>query len=87
MIESRVGLRGPLHAFLKQTMSKLIGRAEVRRMLAEEGAQIVDVLPAEEFESEHIAGALSIPLKTLNEESVKQLDRGRPVILYCDDFQ
>ncbi len=56
-------------------------------MLAEEAAQLVEVLPREDYESEHIAGAISLPLKDLNAESARRLDRGRPVIVYCDDFQ
>jgi len=68
-------------------MSTIIGRAEVRRMLAEESAQLVEVLPREDFESEHIAGASSLPLKELSADSARSLDRDRPVIVYCDDFQ
>jgi len=56
-------------------------------MVAEDRAQVVDALPPEEYESEHIAGAISLPVKNINEESVRALDRSRPVIVYCDDFQ
>jgi rhodanese-related sulfurtransferase len=68
-------------------MSRIVGRAEVRRMLAEGSAQLVEVLPREDFESEHIAGAISLPLKELSADSARGLDRNRPVIVYCDDFQ
>ena len=61
-----------------------IGRAEVRRLLGE-GAQLVDVLPAEEYAHEHIAGAISLPLKALNRETAAVLDPARPVIVYCWD--
>ncbi len=63
---------------------KQIGYDDVRR-LAAGGAQIVEVLPREEYEHEHIEGAISIPLKEL-EDRVDELDRDRPVILYCNDF-
>lgn len=63
---------------------KQIGRDEVRR-LAAEGAQIVEVLPRTEYEHEHLEGAVSIPLKEL-EERVGELDRSRPVVVYCNDF-
>ncbi len=56
-------------------------------MLAEESAQIVEVLPRDDYESEHIAGAINLPLKELNAESARRLDRVRPLIVYCDDFQ
>lgn len=63
-----------------------IGRDEVRR-LVDEGAQLVEVLPHEDYEREHIAGAVNLPLKELNRETAKALDRNRPVIVYCNDFQ
>lgn len=56
-------------------------------MLADGSAQLVEVLPQEEYESEHIAGAISIPLSHLDAQGARVLDRGRPVIVYCDDFQ
>jgi phage shock protein E len=51
------------------------------------GAQLVEVLPAEEYEDEHLPGAVNIPLKELDAEKVAQLDRARPVIVYCYDYQ
>ena len=62
-----------------------IQRDEVRRLLAA-GAQLVDVLPRAEYEAEHIAGAISIPLKELDRQSTAILDRDRPVIVYCWDL-
>jgi rhodanese-related sulfurtransferase len=56
----------------------------VREFLAA-GAQLVEVLPREEYEEQHIAGAVSIPLKELDAESVAGLDRKAPVIVYCWD--
>ena len=43
------------------------------------------MLPPAEYEGEHLPGAISIPLKDLNRETAVQLDRGRPVIVYCHD--
>jgi rhodanese-related sulfurtransferase len=63
-----------------------IKRDEVRR-LAEAGAQIVEVLPAEEYAEEHLPGAINLPLKKLNRESAAALDRQRPVVVYCYDRQ
>ena len=62
-----------------------IDRDEVRRLLAE-GAQLVEVMPSEDFEALHLAGAVNIPLKELAERA-HELDRGRTVITYCNDFQ
>ncbi len=59
-----------------------IQHGEVQRLMAA-GAQLVDVLPREEYDAEHIAGAINIPLKEFDQESAASLDRGRPVIVYC----
>jgi len=65
-------------------MPTAIQRDEVRQLI-ESGAQLVEVLPLEEFEREHLPGAMSIPLKTLRRETVVRLQRNRPVIVYCAD--
>ncbi|MGH2578787.1 MAG: rhodanese-like domain-containing protein, partial [Actinomycetota bacterium] len=49
------------------------------------GAQLVDVLPANEYEKDHLPGAINMPLRRLEEEARSALDRGRPVIVYCSD--
>jgi rhodanese-related sulfurtransferase len=49
------------------------------------GAQLVEVLPAEEYEEQHLPGAISIPLKTLDAGTAAGLDRSRPVVVYCWD--
>ncbi len=59
---------------------------EVQRLVEQEGGQLVEVLPRDSFEQEHIAGAMSLPLKELTAESVTGLDRSRPVIVYCSDY-
>ncbi len=63
-----------------------IDRHEVQRLLAE-GAQLVEVLPREEYEAEHLPGAINIPLKTLTPETTARLALDRPVIVYCHDTQ
>ena len=65
-------------------MPRAIERDEVRRLL-ENGAQLVEVLPKEEFEEEHLPGAVNIPLKRLDRTSAERLDRSRPVVVYCHD--
>ncbi|MBI3966395.1 MAG: rhodanese-like domain-containing protein [Chloroflexi bacterium] len=67
-------------------MPTKIGRDEVCRLLAE-GAQLVEVLPAEEYEEEHLPGAINISLKQLDDGATKQLRRDRPVVVYCYDQQ
>ncbi len=60
-----------------------IDRDELRR-LADQGAQLVEVLPADEYEWAHLPGAVNLPLKELD-GGMAQLDRSRPVIVYCHD--
>ena len=64
-----------------------IDRNEVQRLIAEENAQLVEVLPATDYAKEHITGAINIPLKELDERAPRELDRERPVIVYCNDYQ
>jgi rhodanese-related sulfurtransferase len=53
--------------------------------LVDEGAQVVEVLPEDEYAEEHIRGAINIPLKALDAHSAAQLDRARAVVVYCWD--
>jgi rhodanese-related sulfurtransferase len=55
------------------------------RALLDQGAQLVEVLPAAEYLEQHIPGAMNIPLKTLDADSTGVLDRQRPVVVYCWD--
>jgi rhodanese-related sulfurtransferase len=61
--------------------------SEVQRLLSDEDAQLVEVLPQAEFEDEHLPGAINIPLKELDAETARRLERGRPVVVYCNDYQ
>ena len=53
--------------------------------LIEKGAQVVEVLPPDEFEEDHLPDAINIPLRQIETEAVTKLDRSRPVVLYCWD--
>jgi rhodanese-related sulfurtransferase len=64
-----------------------IDRHRLQRLLADQQAQLIEVLPAAEYEDEHLPGAINIPLKELDRETTRKLDRGRPVIAYCYDYQ
>jgi rhodanese-related sulfurtransferase len=65
--------------------SQVFSVPEVKQLL-QQGAQLVDVLGEEEFASDHLPGAINIPLKRLDEKTVAGLDRKRPVLVYCNDF-
>ena len=53
--------------------------------LLDEGAQLVEVLPHEEYSEEHLPGAINIPLKDLNAVTTATLDPTKPVVVYCYD--
>lgn len=55
--------------------------------LLDHGAQLVEVLPADEYNYERLPSAINIPLKTLDAHSTQDLDRDKPVIVYCYDTQ
>jgi rhodanese-related sulfurtransferase len=56
------------------------------RHLVDRGAQLVEVLPREEYEEQHLPGALHLPLKQLDAPRAGELlDRPRAVVVYCWD--
>jgi rhodanese-related sulfurtransferase len=65
-------------------MPRSIERDEVRKLL-DQGVQLVEVLPQEEFDEEHLPGAINIPLRRIDEEARRRLDPSRPVVVYCWD--
>ena len=66
-------------------MPTAVGRAELQRLLGA-GAQLVEVLPKEEYNEEHLPAAVNLPLKQLDAQSAAEtLDASRPVVVYCWD--
>jgi rhodanese-related sulfurtransferase len=53
--------------------------------LIDRGAQVVEVLPEDDYAPAHLPGATNLPLRQLDEHTVTVLDRGRPVVVYCWD--
>ncbi len=54
--------------------------------LVANGAQLVEVLPEDEYAEEHLPSAINLSLKGLDERSAAAtLDQNRPVIVYCWD--
>jgi rhodanese-related sulfurtransferase len=64
-------------------MPTIVDRDEVRRLM-ERGAQVVEVLPREEYREFHLPGARNIPLRGI-EQAREELDPDRPVVVYCYD--
>jgi rhodanese-related sulfurtransferase len=65
-------------------MAATIDRDRLQELVAA-GAQLIEVLPAKEYEEDHLPGARSIPLKKLDREAVATLDPKQPIIVYCWD--
>lgn len=65
-------------------MAQGIDRDRICRLM-EQGAQIVDVLPAREYGEDHLPGALNLPLRKIEADAARVLDPGRPVVVYCAD--
>ena len=65
-------------------MPQKIERIDVES-LVEEGGQLVEVLPREEYEEFHLPGAINIPLKEFDRGALAQLRKDLPIITYCSD--
>jgi rhodanese-related sulfurtransferase len=59
--------------------------AEQVRELVDGGGQLLEVLPHEEYEEQHLPGAISLPLKELDADAVAGLNRYKAAIVYCWD--
>ncbi len=59
-----------------------IDRTELLRLIEDEGAQLVEVLPEPEYSLGHIPGAVNIPLKRLDATTTAALRRDKPVVVY-----
>jgi rhodanese-related sulfurtransferase len=64
-----------MHDLERQAVQDLIGK----------GAQVVEVLPREEFEQDHLPGAINVPLREIETVATQKLDKTVPVIVYCWD--
>jgi rhodanese-related sulfurtransferase len=65
-------------------MASGIGAEQVRELI-EQRAQVVEVLPEEEFNEEHLPGAVNVPLKKLDAETTAELDKRKAIVVYCWD--
>jgi rhodanese-related sulfurtransferase len=59
-------------------------RREVQALI-ERGIQIVEVLGPEEYEEDHLPGAINLPLRRIDAHARERLDPTRPVLVYCWD--
>jgi rhodanese-related sulfurtransferase len=66
-------------------MPQEIGRDQLQQLVAQ-GAQLLEVLPANEYLEEHLPGAINLPLRKLEQEARSVLDPDHPLIVYCWDI-
>ncbi|HEX8952367.1 MAG TPA: rhodanese-like domain-containing protein, partial [Polyangia bacterium] len=59
-----------------------IGRKELLRGLKEGRVVLIDVRPREEYEAQHLQGAVSVPLAELD-KFARAAPRGKQVVAYC----
>ena len=67
-------------------MPTSINKEEIRKLMIE-GAQLIEVLSAQEYEREHLPEARPLPLQEINQDTTAELRRDVPVIVYCYDAQ
>jgi len=67
-------------------MFQSIDRHRVQELL-EGGAQVVEVLEEGQYRRAHLPGAVHLPAWELTPARAADLDRERPIVVYCDDAQ
>jgi len=55
--------------------------------LVADGVTVVEVLPQGAYDEEHLPGARNVPLISLRDDAVADLDRAAPIVAYCFDYQ
>jgi rhodanese-related sulfurtransferase len=64
-----------------------IRRKDVKTLIGQDRAQVVEVLPAAEYKKEHLPTAVSLPLETLTPENTRSLRKDQAVIVYCANYR
>jgi rhodanese-related sulfurtransferase/CBS domain-containing protein len=62
-------------------------RKDVKSLVQQGRAQLVEVLPAKEYRREHLPKSINIPLSDLNPETAQQLRKDQAIIVYCADYR
>ena len=65
-------------------MFQRVDRDRVRQLI-DEGAQLVEVLEQRQYRLAHLPGAVHLPAWELTRARADELDRTRPVVVYCFD--
>ena len=65
-------------------MFESIGRDRVQELI-DQGAQVVEVLEESQYRLAHLPGAVHLFARDLTRRRAEELDRHRPVVVYCLD--
>jgi rhodanese-related sulfurtransferase len=84
--EFRYGAGTDLRHKRRTTMPQVIDRNQVQELMTH-GAQLVEVLPPNQYKQMHLAGASNLPLGKLDQITAAELEKDKPVIVYCYDYQ
>jgi len=63
-------------------VSQTISCEEAKKILSNEGAQLVDVRTPEEFSQGSLPKSINVPLQVISSAG-DSLDKTKPVVLYC----
>lgn len=66
-------------------MPREIQLALLQDLIEHGDVQVIEVLPESEYAEEHLPGAINLPLKSLSRETLRDLDKNRPTVVYCWD--
>jgi rhodanese-related sulfurtransferase len=64
-----------------------IRRKDVKTLVAQGRAQLLDVRPASEYNREHLPHAVNVPLENMTAATTKILRKDQAVIVYSNDYQ
>lgn len=65
------------------TRASFVSAGEARRLL-KDGALVIDVRTAGEFQAGHLPQALNVPLSDLNDQvALRAPDKSRPILVHC----
>ena len=81
-----VGIKARERIRKETIMPQTIDREQVQQMM-QQGAQLVEVLERSQYRQAHLPEAINMPLKALSEDTAAKLEKDKPVIVYCYDYQ
>jgi rhodanese-related sulfurtransferase len=64
-----------------------IRRKDVKTLVSQNRAQLLEVLPHAEYEKRHLLKAINIPLEKLTAETTRNLKKDTAVIVYSSNYQ